>query len=250
MPVLDHVIPTADGDCAATLHLPDEGHGPWPAVILFPDAGGVRETMRAMADRLAATGDGYAVLLPDVYHRTPGWAPFDMATVFSDAGERDRLMGMVRSVTAAMYRSDVDAWLDFLFSATEVSGDAVGTTGYCMGGRASLVVAGHRPDRIAAAASFHGGGLGSDDPDSPHRAAGAITATVYVAGAQDDGSFDDVARDRLEKALTEAGVTHTIETYPAAHGFAVPDNATFDEAAAERHWAALESLYAEALPRT
>lgn len=250
MPVLDHVIPTADGDCAATLHLPDTGSDPWPAVILFPDAGGVRDTMRAMADRLAATGDGYAVLLPDVYHRTPGWAPFDMATVFSDAGERTRLMGMVKGVTAAMYRSDVDAWLDFLSSATEVSGDAVGTTGYCMGGRASLVVAGHRPDRIAAAASFHGGGLGSEDPDSPHRTAGAIAATVYVAGAQDDGSFDDAARDRLEKALTEGGVTHTIETYPAAHGFAVPDNATFDETAAERHWAALEALYAEALPRT
>ncbi|MHA6784492.1 dienelactone hydrolase family protein [Pseudonocardia saturnea] len=249
MPVLEHVIPTADGDCAASLHLPDEGPGPWPAVILFPDAGGVRDTMRAMADRLAGTGSGYAVLLPDVYHRTPGWAPFDMATVFSDEGERTRLMGMVKGVTAAMYRSDVDAWLDFLSAATEVSGDAVGTTGYCMGGRASLIVAGHRPDRVAAAASFHGGGLGSDDPDSPHRTAGAITATVYVAGAQDDGSFDDAQRERLAAALTGGGVTHTIETYPAAHGFAVPDNATFDETAAERHWAALEALYAEALPR-
>jgi carboxymethylenebutenolidase len=249
VPVLDHVVPTVDGDCAVTLHLPDEGPGPWPAVILFPDAGGARDTMRAMADRLAATGDGYAVLLPDVYHRTPGWAPFDMATVFADAGERARLMGMVRGVTAAMYRSDVDAWLDFLSSATEVSGDAVGTTGYCMGGRASLIVAAHRPDRIAAAASFHGGGLGADDPDSPHHAAAAIRATVYVAGAQDDGSIDDAQRERLATALTEGGVTHTIETYPAAHGFAVPDNATFDETAAERHWAALEALYAAALPR-
>lgn len=250
MPVLDHVIPTADGDCAATLHLPDAGAGPWPAVILYPDAGGVRDTMRAMADRLAATGDGYAVLLPDVYHRTPGWAPFSMDTAFSDDGERARLMGLVRSVTPAMYRSDVDAFLDFLSAATEVAGDAVGTTGYCMGGRASMIVAAHRPDRIAAAASFHGGGLGDpDNPESPHRTAGAIRAVVYVAGATDDGSFDDAARDRLVAALTEGGVTHTVETYPAGHGFAVPDNPTFDEAAAERHWAALAALYAEALPR-
>lgn len=244
------MIPTADGDCAATLHLPDEGTGPWPAVILFPDAGGVREVMRAMADRLAATGAGYAVLLPDVYHRTPGWAPFDMATAFGDADERARLMGMVKGVTAQMYRSDVDAYLAFLAAATEVSGDAVGTTGYCMGGRASLIVAAHRPDRITATASFHGGGLASaEDPDSPHLRAGDIRSTVYVAGATDDGSFDDAARDRLEKALTEAGVTHKIETYPAAHGFAVPDNTTFDEDAAARHWAALEAFYAEMLPR-
>jgi carboxymethylenebutenolidase len=250
VPVLDHVIPTADGDCPATLHLPDEGPGPWPAVILYPDAGGTRETMRAMADRLAATGEGYAVLLPDVYHRTPGWAPFDLATVFTEDEERGRLMGMVKSVTAAHYRSDVDAYLDFLSAASEVSGDAVGTTGYCMGGRASLIVAAHRPDRITATASFHGGGLASaDDPDSPHLRAADIRSTVHVAGATDDGSFDDAARDRLEKALTEAGVTHTIETYPAAHGFAVPDNPTFDEDAAARHWAALESLFAEALPR-
>jgi len=250
VPVLDHVVPTPDGDCPVTLHLPDEGTGPWPAVILYPDAGGVRETMRAMADRLAAAGAGYAVVLPDVYHRTPGWAPFDMATAFSDPDERARLMGMVRGVTAAMYRSDLDALLEFLSTAGEVAGDAVGTTGYCMGGRASLVVAAHRPDRIAATASFHGGGLASEeDPDSPHRRAGDIRSTVYVAGATDDGSFDDAARDRLEKALTEAGVTHTIETYPAAHGFAVPDTPAHDEAAAERHWAALESLFAEVLPR-
>ncbi|WP_300007988.1 dienelactone hydrolase family protein [Pseudonocardia sp.] len=247
MTSIDVVVPTPEGECAASLHTPD-GSGPWPAVILYPDAGGVREVLRAMADRLASSG--YAGLLPDVYHRTPGWAPFDTGSVFDDPDERARLMGMVRGVTAAMYRSDADAFLDFLSARPEVAGEAVGTTGYCMGGRASLIVAAHRPDRVAAAASFHGGGLGSDtDPDSPHLRAGAIRATVYVAGATDDGSFDDAQRDRLAAALADGGVQHTIETYPAAHGFAVPDNPTFDEAAAERHWAALTALYAEALPR-
>lgn len=243
-------MPTPDGDCPVTLHLPDEGTGPWPAVILYPDAGGVRETFRAMADRLAATGDGYAVLLPDIYYRHPGWAPFDLATAFSDPDERARIMSMIQGVTAEDYGRDVDALLDFLSSATEVSGESVGTTGYCRGGWTSLTVAAHRPDRITATASFHGGGLASDGADSPHLRAGDIRSTVYVAGATDDGSFDDAARDRLEKALTEAGVTHTIETYPAAHGFAVPDNPTYDEAAAQRHWTALETLYAEALPRS
>lgn len=247
MPSSDVVVPTPDGDCPASLHTPD-GPGPWPAVILYPDAGGTRPVLRDMADRLAAAG--YAVLLPDVYHRTPGWEPFDVATVFGDPDERARLMGMVHGVTAAMYRTDADAFLDFLSTRPEVAGEAVGTTGYCMGGRASLIVAAHRPDRVAAAASFHGGGLGSEeDPDAPYRTAGAIRATVLVAGAEDDGSFTDEQRDRLVAALEAGGVTHTVETYPAAHGFAVPDNPTYDEAAAERHWTALTALYAEALPR-
>ena len=245
MPSIALTIPTADGDCAATLHTP-EGTGPWPAVVLYVDAGGVRPTMRAMADRLAAVG--HAVLLPDVYHRTPGWQPFDVATVFTDPDERARLMGLVRSVTPAMYRSDADAFLAALADRPEVAGDRVGTTGYCMGGRASLIVAAHRPDRIAAAASFHGGGIAeADDPESPHHRAGDLAARVYVAGAIEDDGFTDADRELLESALTDAGVEHTVETYPARHGFAVPDNATHDAAAEERHWVALEALYGAAL---
>lgn len=245
MPSTALTIPTPDGDCAATLHTP-EGSGPWPAVVLYVDAGGVRATMRAAADRLA--GLGYAVLLPDVYHRTPDWQPFDMATVFADPDERARLMGLAKGVTAEMYRSDADALLAALAARPEVRGDRVGTTGYCMGGRASLIVAAHRPDRVAAAASFHGGGIAkADDPDSPHHRAGDLAARVYVAGAVEDGGFTDDDRALLVEALTEAGVEHTVETYPAHHGFAVPDNATHDAAAEERHWAALEELYGAVL---
>lgn len=247
MPSSDVLVPTADGECRASLHVP-AGAGPWPAVLLYPDAGGPRPVLREMADRLAASG--FAVLLPDVYHRTPGWAPFDVETVFGDPDERARLMGLVRSVTAEMVRSDADALLAFLSGRPEVAGDAVGTTGYCMGGRFSMIVAAHRPDRVAAAASFHGGGLGTeDDPDAPWRTAGAIRAVVYAAGARDDDSFTDEQRDRFVAALEAGGVRHTVETYPAAHGFAVPDNPTYDAAAAERHWAALTALYAGALPR-
>jgi carboxymethylenebutenolidase len=245
VPSIALTIPTPDGDCTASLHTP-AGSGPWPAVILYVDAGGVRATMRAMADRLA--GLGYAVLVPDVYHRTPGWQPFDVATVFDDPDERARLMGLARSVTPAMHRSDADAFLSALADRPEVLGDRVGTTGYCMGGRVSLLVAAHRPDRIAAAASFHGGGIAkAEDPESPHHRAADIAARLYVAGAVEDAGFTDADRELLEKALTDAGVDHTVETYPARHGFAVPDTATHDAAAEERHWAALEELYGGAL---
>ncbi|GAA1973184.1 dienelactone hydrolase family protein [Amycolatopsis minnesotensis] len=245
MPRTDVAVPTGDGVCAATLHTP-AGDAPSPAVILYPDAAGPRETFAVMADRLAALG--YAVLLPDPYYRTGGYAPFDVATVFGDPDERKRLMDLVASVTAETIVRDTGAFLTFLESRSEVSGTAVGTTGYCMGGRASLTAAGHYPGRIAAAASFHGGNLAKeDDPDSPHLRADRIGASVYVAGAEDDASFPAEQAERLEGALTGAGVRHTVETYPAAHGFAVADNPTYDADAAERHWAALTRLYADTL---
>jgi carboxymethylenebutenolidase len=234
---------TEDGTCAATLHTPSD-HGSWPAVILYPDAAGVRETFAAMADRLA--GLGYAVLLPDIYYRAGDHAPFEAATVFSDPAERERLGVLTASLTRAMIVQDAGAFLTFLAGRPEVSGTAVGTTGYCRGGRISLIVAGHFPDRIAAAASFHGGQLADpDDPDSPHLLADRIRARVCVAAAENDRSFPSDQYERLEQALTAAGVKHSIETYPAAHGFAVPDNPTYDAAADERHWTALAHLYAE-----
>jgi carboxymethylenebutenolidase len=232
-------ITTPDGACPATLHVPDGGG---PAAIMYVDAAGVRETLRGMADRLAAAG--YVVLLPDVYYRHGAWPPFDAATVFTDSLERDRLMGMARSVTAAMFAGDAGAFLDYLADRDEVSGALVGTTGYCMGGRASLLVAGHHPERVGAAASFHGGRLAdAENPDSPHLLADRIRAGVYVAAAQNDASFPPDQYERLEKAFATAGVRATMETYPAGHGFAVPDNATHDAAADERHWAATTALF-------
>lgn len=242
MPRTDVTLTTADGACVVTLHTPSS-RGSWPAVILYPDAAGVRKTFHAMADRLA--GLGYAVLLPDVYYRSGGYPPFDPATVFSDPAERERLTALASSVSNEMVVRDAGLFLDFLADRPEVSGPGVGTTGYCMGGRISLIVAGHYPDRVAAAASFHGGRLAADDdPDSPYLQAQRIRATVYVAAAQNDGSFPPEQYQRLEQALTAAGVKHLIETYPAAHGFAVPDTPTYDTVADERHWTALTDLYA------
>ncbi|MGH3387516.1 MAG: dienelactone hydrolase family protein [Actinomadura sp.] len=140
--------------------------------------------------------------------------------------------------------ADSGAYTEFLLARPEVTGSAIGTTGYCLGGRMSLIAAGGNGRKIAVAASFHGGRLAvADDPSSPHLAADRITATVYVAAARDDGSFTAEQADLLESALTGAGVEHTVEFYDAQHGFAVPDNPTYDAEAEARHWRALQELY-------
>jgi carboxymethylenebutenolidase len=211
-------------------------------VLVFPDAGGARETFRNLGDRLA--GMGYVVLIPDIYYRAGQWAPFDVATLFTDDNERARMRDLVAPLTNDAVVADAGAYGDFLLARPEVTGSAIGTTGYCLGGRMSLVAATGLGHKIAAAASFHGGRLAvADDPSSPHLAADRITATVYVAGAQDDGSFTAEQAALLECALTSAGVDHTVEFYPARHGFAIPDNPTYDAQAADRHWAALREMY-------
>jgi carboxymethylenebutenolidase len=240
MPTIADTISTADGSCPVTLATPD-GTGPWPGVIMYPDAGGPRESIRDMAAQLA--GYGYVVLVPDIYYRNGDWAPFDMETAFSDSAQRQRLFAMMGAVTPDVMASDAAAFFDYLESRPEVSGTTFGTTGYCMGGRTSLVVAGRLPERVSAAMSFHGGGLASADPGSPHLLADRMRAAVYVAGAQNDGSFTPEQADTLDKALIAAGVEHTIEIYPAEHGFAVPDNAPYDESAATRHWAAMKDFF-------
>ena len=241
MPCLDVEIPAPDGRSRGTLHVPD-GDGPWPGVLMYPDAGGVRETFRQMGDHLA--GLGYVVLIPDIYYRAGDWAPFDAATLFTDPQERARLGGLTRVLTSDRIVADAGAYADFLLTRPEVSGSAIGTTGYCLGGRMSMIAAGGLGRTIAAAASFHGGRIAvADDPSSPHLAADRITATVYVAGATDDRSFTTEQAELLDNALTGAGVDHTVEFYPAGHGFAVPDNPTYDPEAAARHWAALSQLF-------
>ncbi len=238
-------VDTADGTCPASLSIP-EGKGPWPAVIMYPDAGGMRDVLRDMGERLSALG--YVVLVPDFYYRNAPYDLGDFKTAFSREESREKIMEMMQGYTTELAVSDAAAYVDYLNALPETAPGGVGTTGYCMGGRLSLTAAAHLGTSIAAAASFHGGGIAkAGDPNSPHHRAGSIRATVYVAGAIEDQSFTDEDKELLEKSLTEGGVSHTIETYPAHHGFAVPDNETFDETAAERHWRATENLFHSAL---
>src|SRR6266700_2168983 len=174
MPRIDVEIPAPDGGAPGTLRVPD-GDGPWPGVVMFPDAFGARETMSVMGDKLASLG--YVTLIPDIYYRNPGWTPFDPNRAFAEEAERGRLFGLMSSLTNDRIAADAAAYAYFLLARPEVRGTAVGTTGYCMGGRMSMVAASALGPKIGAAASFHGGRIAVEgDPNSPHLAAGQICA--------------------------------------------------------------------------
>jgi carboxymethylenebutenolidase len=145
--------------------------------------------------------------------------------------------------------SDTRAFSDYLAAQPDVKPGGIGTTGYCLGGLMSLTAAGTYPDRIVATASYHGGRLATDAPDSPHLLAPKIKSRVYIAGAIEDQSFPDEMKERLEVALTRAGVDYKIETYQAKHGWVLRDTPAYDAAAAERHWQTLIELLGATLKR-
>jgi len=238
-------IKTRDGTCPSYVYHP-AGTGPWPAVLVFMDGLGIRPAMLQLGERLAT--HGYFVLLPDLFYRAGPYEPLDAKAIFADREKLKALTARNLAIaTAANIMSDTRAFLDYLASQRDVKPGGIGTTGYCMGGRFSLMAAGTYPDSIVAAASYHGGRLASDDPDSPHLLAPKIKARVYVAGATEDQSFPDDMKARLEKALTDAAVDHKIETYPARHGWVFPDFPIYDAAAAERHWQTMLALFGSTL---
>jgi carboxymethylenebutenolidase len=220
-----------------------EGAGPWPAVLFFMDGIGIRPALVTMAERIASWG--YVVLLPDLFYRSGAYEPIDPKKLFSDPDFRAAWAAKhIVHANQANAKEDTRAMLDFLASRADVAQPKVGTTGYCMGGAVSLAVAGNFPDRVAAAASFHGARLATDAPDSPHLLAPRMKAKVYVAGAIEDAGFPDEQKERLGKALADAGVAHTIETYAGCkHGWVPPDTPVHDPAGAKRHDEALRALF-------
>lgn len=240
-------IPTSDVRCEASVFRPKEGEGPWPAVLLYMDGLGIRSALFELAERIASFG--YVVLLPDLFYRAGTNLSADPKKFFSDPAFRTEWASkLIGSVTQAKVMSDTQAFLDYLGTQPDVKPSKVGTTGYCMGGGHALAAAGFFPDRVAAAASFHGGRLATDAPESPHLLAPKMKARVYVAGAVEDASFPNDMKKRLDDALTEAGVQHTVVTYEGArHGWVPSDTPVHDPAAAERHFEALRDLYAATL---
>ena len=238
------VIETRDGVCPAWVLQPEQGTG--PAVIFFMDAPGIRPALIEMAERLASSG--HVVLLPDLYYRAGPYEPMDPASLASDAERRAGFAKFFASTSFAKARVDTAAFLSFLDGHPAVKGRKVGCVGYCMGGGMALTAAGAYPDRVAAAASFHGGRLATDHPESPHLLAPKMQGQIYVAGAENDASFPDEQRLLLERSLSHAGIRHVVETYHGArHGFAVPDHPAYNREAAERHWVKLLQLFHEAL---
>lgn len=222
------------------------GAGSWPAVIFYMDAFGIRPQLDDMAKRLAS--NGYVVLLPNLYYRSGAFEPFDATRVFSEGPERDRFRGMIQSITNTMVMRDTAAVLEQLERVSVARAGRIGVVGYCMGGGFALSAAGTFPDRVSAAASFHGGALATDKPDSPHLLADRMRARLYIGCAGIDPSFTIEQQQRLEVALTDAGADYTLETYEhAKHGFAVTGHPVFDRDAAERHWGKLLQLFRETL---
>src|SRR5258708_18045918 len=200
MPHHDVQLETQDGVCFASLSVPS-GTGPWPAVLMFSDAGSLRDATREMGERLASRG--YVVLVPDVFYRSQPYEPFDMRTVFESQESMARLTAVVTSYSAAMLARDASAFIDYLDSLTESKPRVAGTTGYCLGGRFSLRTAGTLGDRLQASASFHGSDLANaEDPDSPHHLADNIKAAIYVGEATDDVTFPAAQKELLEESLT------------------------------------------------
>ncbi|MFF4273684.1 dienelactone hydrolase family protein [Streptomyces sp. NPDC001536] len=236
-------ISTEDGVADAYLAHPGDGL-PHPGVLLYQDAFGLRPHLKSMADRLA--GAGYTVLVPNVFYRH-GRSPVFELPEFIDTHSRpdlwDSIGPVMQSLTPELAMRDADAYLGWLAESPLVADGPVALTGYCMGARLSLLTAGTYPDRVAAAAGFHGGRLATDAPDSPHLVAEHITAELYFGHADEDPSLPPEQIQLLEDTLTKAGVRHRCEVYPGAHhGFTQADTAAYHSEGDERHWAALLDL--------
>ena len=238
-------VRTPDGVIDVYLHRP-AGSGPAPIVIFYPDAFGPRPSQHQMAERLAS--HGYLVVLVNTLYRAGAFAPFDIATTFTNPPERDRIMGIMKQASGEAVMRDTAALLAALASEPGAGTGPVGCIGYCMGGRLAFVAAGALPDRVAAAACIHGGGIAVDDPHSPHLQAAKIRAKLYFGVADNDGSCTPESQAKLKAALDAAKVRYQLEVYPGAlHGFAVPDFPIYNEAAAEQHWERVIALFGETL---
>jgi len=233
-------VKTADGVADAYLTRP-EGDGEHPGVLLVIDAFGLRPRIEEMADRIA--GQGYVVLAPNALYRA-GRAPVLPMPDFTDPENRAGFMQSIRPIieqlTPRAISRDGEAYLDFL--STNATG-AVGITGYCMGARVGWRIAAAYPDRVNALGGFHGGGLATDAPDSPHRSAQHLKAEVYFGHADQDANMNPEQIATLNEALERAGVRHRAEVYEGAlHGYTMSDTAVYNEAACERHFDELFAL--------
>jgi carboxymethylenebutenolidase len=239
-------LPTPDGAARAYTFTP-EGAGPWPGAVIFMDAPAIRPALFEFGERLAS--HGYFTLLPDMFWRAGPYEPINVAEVFADETKRREIIGKLTGSTSAEKQMvDTKACLDWLAQQPQVKGGKVGITGYCMGCGIVVRAAGTFPDKIAAAAGFHGGRLATDAPDSPHLLAPKMTAKVYIAGADEDAGFPPEQADRLRAALDAAGVDNVVTIYAGArHGYTMPDLPVYNEPAAERHWTEMLKLFDETL---
>jgi carboxymethylenebutenolidase len=242
-------VKTPDGTCDAAFIHP--ASGAYPGVIIWPDALGLRPSMRDMARRLAA--EGYSVLVPNPFYRVSKAPQFTTAANldFNDPDTMAKIRPLMSSVqSAGNAEKDALAYVAFLDAQPQVDKTKkIGTQGYCMGGALVVRTAASVPARIGAGASFHGGGLVTDKPDSPHLLAPKIKARMYFGVAANDDQRQPDAKDKLRESFAKADVPVEVEVYPAKHGWCVPDMPVedgapiYDQVQAERAWTKLVALY-------
>ncbi|MDE0629465.1 MAG: dienelactone hydrolase family protein [Bryobacterales bacterium] len=235
-------VKTPDG--VADCHFVHPASGAYPGVLIWPDAFGLRPAMRQMAGRLAESG--YSVLVVNQYYRLQR-APVVSSTNFAEV--RSTVRPLMASLNAETHKRDAKAFVSFLDSQPSVDGGRkMGTMGYCMGGPITMRSAAAVPDRIGAGASFHGGGLVTDRPDSPHLLVPKMKAHYLFAIAENDDASQPEAKDVLRDAFAQAGLPAEIEVYEGArHGWCPPDTQVYNEAQAERAWSRLLALFERAL---
>lgn len=245
-------VKTPDGLCDAVFIHPASGS--CAGVLVWPDALGLRPTMRDIGKRIAA--EGYSVLVPNPFYRTAKAPVFDASFNFQNQADMAKLQQMAGPLKApGAAEKDAIAYVGFLDAQPQVNkSKKIGTQGYCMGGPLVFRTAAAVPNRVGAGASFHGGGLVTDGPDSPHLLAPKIKARMYIGIASNDDEKPPDAKDKLKQAFAAANVPAEIEVYPGAlHGWCIPDmpmrdgKPIYNKSDAERAWSKLVALYKMAL---
>lgn len=239
-------ITTADGVCDAYFVAPTKGKH--AAVLVWPDIMGLRPAFRTMGDRLAKSG--YAVLTINPFYRKQKGMVFDAATEkFSDPAVRGRLVPLMQSLTADTNKVDAIAFTGWLDKQSQVdTKKKIGTTGYCMGGPLVFRSAAYVPNRIGAGATFHGGGIGTTAPSSPHLLVPQMKATFLVCIADNDDKSDPESKNRLRAAFDAAKLPAEIEVYTGnQHGWCPPDSQVYDKVGAEKAWDRQLNLFSKAL---
>jgi carboxymethylenebutenolidase len=231
-------IPTKDGHTTTFISHP-ERDGPHPVILFYMDAPGIREELRDMARRLATSG--YYVMLPNMYYRS-GVVELGPLPPDPESPKRKRMFGFMNSINIPLVMEDTTALLAYADGQPAARKDIVGAVGCCMRGRYAVNAATHFPGRVKAAASIYGTHLATDQPDSPHLAAGNTRAELYFGCAETDIYAPTAIIEKLQASMK--GASAEVEIYPGTHhGFAFPKRPVYDRDAAEWHWERLLALY-------
>ena len=247
--ITEQEVTIASPDGTIDAHYAAPSSGKYPAVLVWPDIMGLRPAFRRMGVRLAESG--YAVLTVNPFYRSKAGAVIAEGESFSQPEVRSRLIPLMQAATSNPENTKKDAtaaiaWLDKQKQVDTSKG--VGTTGYCMGGPLVMRTMAFVPDRVRAGGSFHGGGLATAQPTSPHLHVPQMKSkAVLIAVAENDDKQDPTVKDKVRDAFAAASIPAEIEVYPAQHGWCPPDSQVFDQVQADRAWARLLATFEKGL---